>query len=107
MTNKSLLLALGASLSFGLSGLANADDTTLKSDQMPNGYSQTDTGAKLAGGSCANGKCGNGKCGGDNSKAQDATGDANEAGSMSTAPTDDDANANPMDVKPVDAQPQS
>ena len=87
--------------------MANADDTTLKSDQMPNGYSQTEAGTKMAGGNCGNGKCANGQCGGDKPKPQDATNGTDEAGSMSTAPTDDSANANPMDSKPADEQPQS
>lgn len=81
MKNKSMLLAIGASLSLGLVNVASADTSNpFQADKLQTGYSNTDGSFKLAKGKCGSGKCGcnadkdkkdkkgNGKCGADKDK---------------------------------------
>ncbi|WP_222845426.1 hypothetical protein [Legionella genomosp. 1] len=76
MKSKSILLALGTSLSLGLVNVASADaNNPFQAEKLQTGYSNTDGNFKLAKGKCGSGKCGsnaetdkndkkaNGKCG--------------------------------------------
>lgn len=76
MKSKSMLLALGASLSLGLVNVVSAETSNpFQAEKLQTGYSNTDGSFKLAKGKCGSGKCGsnaekdknakkgNGKCG--------------------------------------------
>lgn len=64
MKNKSMLLALGASLSLGLANVASAQNgTPFQAEKLNSGYSNLQDSVKLANGKCGSGKCGAGKCG--------------------------------------------
>jgi len=79
--NKSLLIALGASLSLGLAGTVYADATSVQAEKLNSGYAQNTakgncgctscaekcgtkkSNCKCKSGKCTTGKCGTGKCG--------------------------------------------
>ncbi len=72
MKSKSMLLALGASLSLGLANVASAEtNSPFQAEKLQTGYSNSDGSFKLAKGKCGSGKCGatkgdkkgKGKCG--------------------------------------------
>ena len=76
MKNKSMLLALGASLSLGLANVATAEiSQSFQSEKLNSGYNHTDANIKLAEGKCGAGKCGAGKCGGSDDDKGDKKGD--------------------------------
>ena len=71
MKKKSLLVALGASLSLGMVGAAQAE--TFQAQKLDSGYNNAEGSFKMAcakkgDGKCGAGKCGAGKCGGSEKK---------------------------------------
>lgn len=88
MKSKSMLLALGASLSLGLANVASAQSSNpFQADKLQTGYSNTDGSFKVAKGKCGSGKCGaekgdkkgkgkcgSGKCGADKDKNKKGSG---------------------------------
>lgn len=101
MKSKSMLLALGASLSLGLANVASADTSNpFQAEKLQTGYSNTDGSFKLAKGKCGSGKCGNnankdkndkkgkgkcgsGKCGADKDKKGNGKCGSGKCGSKS------------------------